>query len=205
MGNKLQSGKETSFDEFSGSLAGALNNWQIIESNCFMLFWHLSLYNDLKLPSILFTHIRSFEQRLSLIDKILVATFKEKTWAREEWKAMLSRLKVAGAQRDRLVHYAVVHDPDHPGTIMIEPPYYDYIRRHGPKAFPKGSGDHYMGAKQISKIMSSFGALGLDLERFASKIEPVCQNLQAKHAEKVLGNRSHPPPSKIQTASKTIS
>jgi hypothetical protein len=175
-----------------------LNNWQIIESQCFMLFWHLSLYNKLKLPSLIFTHIRSFEQRLSLIDKILVATFKAQTWPREEWKALLTRLKTAGGQRDRLVHYSVKHDPDDPHRITIEPPYFDYIRRHGPKAFPKGSGDHYMGAKELTKVMSSFGGLSADLERFADKLEPVSEKLQKAAAQEVL-KPSVPQPNPGQT------
>lgn len=173
-------------DEFHGALAGALNNWQIIESNCFMLFWHLSLYEKLKLPSILFTHIRSFEQRLSLIDKLLVATFKEKTWPREEWKPILSRLKVAGAQRDRLVHYSVYHDPKDPYTASIEPPFWDFNRRHGPKAPSKGSGDHYMKTEHLNKVMHGFTVLSLDLERFGNKLEPLCESIQKEHAQSVL-------------------
>lgn len=175
------------FDEFNRALGGALNNWQIIETQCFVLFWHLSLYKSLMLPSILFTHIKSFEQRLALIDNLLVATFAEKrNWPCVEWATIQSRLKAAGQQRHRLVHYSIYRDPKDPRLVTIEPPYYDFARRHGPKAFPKGSSDHYMTAGTVAKVMSSFAALGLDLGRYAAKIEPLCERLQREQAHAVL-------------------
>ena len=158
-------------------LGSCLNNWQNVENELFRIFVQLLFTHHVGIASILFSHIRAFDQRLVLIDKLAKHTLPAGP-VLDEWVTLQKRLSAAGDQRHRIVHYQITSDKDHNWERKIEPPVYDFSRRVGTRAISPKDEKHYIGESALAKIMNEFALLPIALRSFADRVDEISPIIQ---------------------------
>lgn len=152
---------------FHEALGRCLNNWQKVEEQLFVISWSMGLHEAFAWASTFYTHVRAFDQKCALVDKLANLTLKD-TPELATWGALLKRLTSCGKKRDRLVHYAIEYGKNN--QYRIEPPPYAIKKKKQfTKKPPKTDGEHYFDTEQLNKIAESYSTLALDLANFYLK------------------------------------
>jgi hypothetical protein len=159
---------------FHEALGRCLNNWQKVEEQLFRISWSVGLHETFGWASTFYTHIRAFEQKVSLIDKLAELAL-ENTPELVVWADIEQRLISLGKKRDRLVHYAIEFANN---KYRVEPPLYALRKRQFSKKAPRTDGEHYFDTKELNKIGESFDQLTLDLLEFHERLLPLTHKVK---------------------------
>ena len=150
---------------FHEAIGRCLNNWQRVEEQLFLISWDMGLHQTFGWASTFYTHVRAFEQKCALVDKLAELTL-EGTPELKQWAELLGRLQSCGKKRDRLVHYSIEWANN---KYRIEPPVYGMRKRQFSKKPPRTDGEHYFETKELEAISENFSVLTLDLMNFHLK------------------------------------
>ena len=171
---------------FHQELGACLEFWQHVESALFMIFLRISLYSYVDWPMAIYTHIRAFDQKCVLIDKLAQHSLEGSPHL-ETWSQLLKKVTIAGKKRDKLVHYAIVS-----GDLerLIQPPLFD--PRIWQQKIRKGDSEHYLNINELEKIKYLFFGLATDLGSFEGKIQGTTNRLRKRHAKDLLKRKARP-------------
>src|SRR5665811_80885 len=164
--------------EFYWALGTCLTAWQTVEFWLFMIFWRLTQYGDIELPSLMFNHIRAFDQRRVLVDRFAHATLTDLPETLKRWESLHKRLTVCGSKRDRIVHYQIMRATDDSPRIRIEPPSWSYKLRWGPTKIGPRDDSHCLDAESLYAIKAEFILLSKDLEQLDDELEAASEAIQ---------------------------
>ena len=106
--------------EFQAKLGRALTRWQYVETGLFVLA-HALMETRYEVSSTVFFHIKSAENKLSLVDKLCRLNLSQQVW-QGEWRDLRKELSAHIDIRNALAHFEVmfVDRPVSTGGTWIE-------------------------------------------------------------------------------------
>lgn len=131
-------------------------------------------------PATIFQHIRAFDQKCALTDKIAQIILDE----RDElgtWKALLPKITEAGKRRDRIVHHPIMLDRD--GALYVRPNWINPAIYVGPKAPNPKDKRVYIDTDELRSIKNQFSAVSSELGRFAADLHDKKDSLIESHEQ----------------------
>lgn len=118
------------------AIGEALANWQHVETSLYILF-HCLPGTTYENSSLVFFHIKSAENRLSLIDKLCLQHLSQRTYG-NEWKDLKTRIRRFIEARNGIAHFEItgvqledMPKPRHTNyPIIISPNHLDVSASH---------------------------------------------------------------------------
>ena len=160
--------------EFCAMLGACLVSWQSIEQQLFFICMYLLDVDSFDVCSAVFHHIRAFDQKVELVNKLCLIQLNDEADDMARWKALAPELKSMGSLRDRLVHYAAYGGYDTEeglsSPMVIMPPWHNVSLKIKGKAPEPPNPEHFITYGELCKAVLRFNSLHEKMQEFGGEI-----------------------------------